>query len=214
MPLIEEPAAGRGATLAVFISGDGGWASIDRQVAGKLVAAGVSVVGLNSLKYFWTRRTPDETGRDLERILRHYLSATGRPDVVLVGYSRGADVLPFMVSRLPEDLKGHVRLIALLGPGRSVDFKFHVVDWLADKRHASDVPTLPEARKLLGVARLLCVYGADDADTICPDLQASSVEVVPLKGSHHFDGAYEELGDLVVRALSAQEAPPPARALP
>ena len=35
--------------------------------------------------------------------------------VVLIGYSLGADVLPFMASRLKPDLVNRVVLIALLG---------------------------------------------------------------------------------------------------
>jgi len=35
---------------------------------------GVSVVGLNSLNYFWKERTPEEAAKGLERILRHYLA--------------------------------------------------------------------------------------------------------------------------------------------
>ena len=42
--------------FAVIISGDGGWASIDRQIGNDLADKGVQVVGLNALKYFWTRK--------------------------------------------------------------------------------------------------------------------------------------------------------------
>jgi len=46
----------------------------------------------------------DRVVQDLTRILRHYLPAWNRQKVVLVGYSMGADVLPFLISRLPADL--------------------------------------------------------------------------------------------------------------
>jgi type IV secretory pathway VirJ component len=42
----------------VLISGDGGWASIDKGIAKALVARGVPVAGLDSLRYFWSERTP------------------------------------------------------------------------------------------------------------------------------------------------------------
>jgi len=60
LPLVELPAAGeRGESpLAVMLSGDGGWAGLDRAVAKVLVARGVPVVGVNSLQYFWNPRTP------------------------------------------------------------------------------------------------------------------------------------------------------------
>lgn len=212
LPLIIAPAAGgvvaraagepTGNILAVFVTGDGGWASIDRGVADVLTGGGIPVVGFNALKYFWSRRTPDQTAADLERVLRYYVAATGRRDLVLVGYSRGADVLPFIVARLSPELRRQVSLVALLGPSRTVDFKFHVADWWKTTNHDTDQPVLPEVTKLLGGVRLLCAYGADDGDTICPSLPAESAEVVRLEGSHHFDGAYAELGRLVLRAAT------------
>lgn len=44
--------------MAVLITGDDGWADIDRDIAAGLTQKGIAVVGLNALKYFWTARTP------------------------------------------------------------------------------------------------------------------------------------------------------------
>ncbi|MHB1239295.1 MAG: AcvB/VirJ family lysyl-phosphatidylglycerol hydrolase, partial [Gammaproteobacteria bacterium] len=72
LPLVEVPAAkDTGDTLGVVISGDGGWAGIDRQLAEQLAAEGIPVVGLDSLQYFWNRRTPDGAALDQARIQNH-----------------------------------------------------------------------------------------------------------------------------------------------
>src|SRR5205823_11210171 len=91
LPLIEVPAT-RGAsdTLVVFVSGDGGWAKIDKSISAILASEGMPVVGLNSLQYFWTKRTPESASRDLQSIIDTHLGT--RKSVLLVGYSRGADV--------------------------------------------------------------------------------------------------------------------------
>ena len=65
----------------LFLSGDGGWASLDKTVATRLSQSGMSVIGLNSRKYFWTARTPETTTRDVERILRHYLQAWHKSEI-------------------------------------------------------------------------------------------------------------------------------------
>ena len=53
LPLMEVHAKGAGHRIFAFIvSGDGGWAKIDRELAHTLSDNGTSVVGLNSLKYF------------------------------------------------------------------------------------------------------------------------------------------------------------------
>jgi type IV secretory pathway VirJ component len=197
LPLVELPAHGRSGELAVIVSGDGGWAGIDRKLGEAFVARGIPVVGLNSLQYFWHARTPDETGRDLARVLRHYLASWGGADVLLVGYSLGADVLPFMVSRLPPDLRARVSLVALLGAGRTASFEFHLTEWLGGAK--GDRPTAPEIARLRGL-RVLCMYGTGEKDSVCPMLPPGAATVVPIEGGHHLGGAYSSLADTILRA--------------
>ncbi len=200
LPLVEVPAKGESQNrFAVIVSGDGGWTSLDRHVGDVLAQAGIAVVGFDSLHYFWTRRTPDGAAADLARILRHYLAAWKKDHVVLVGYSRGADVLPFMVRRLPPELLEHVDLLALLGPSLTVGFEIHVSDFLGGK-HRDDLPILPEATQLR-VRKILCVYGESETETLCPSLPEPLSKPVKLKGAHHFDGAYEEIGKLILDEL-------------
>ncbi|HMA10801.1 MAG TPA: AcvB/VirJ family lysyl-phosphatidylglycerol hydrolase, partial [Steroidobacteraceae bacterium] len=60
LPLVEVQATGAGRDLmAVIISGDGGWAGLDRQIASELSRRGIPVVGIDSLRYFWHARTPE-----------------------------------------------------------------------------------------------------------------------------------------------------------
>jgi len=197
LPLVELPAKGTTGELAVIVSGDGGWASLDRDIGGALAAKGISVVGLNSLQYFWHDRTPDEAGRDLTRVLHHYLEAWNARDVLLVGYSLGAEVLPFMASRLPPDLRSRVRLVALLGPGRTATFEFHVGEWLGRAVHGP--PTAPEIDRLAGL-RVLCLYGTDETDSACP-LVHRGPEVERVPGGHHFGGSYTSLADRILQAF-------------
>src|SRR5712691_5955504 len=93
LPLVEVPATkGASDTLVVFVSGDGGWAAIDKSISKVLADSGMPVVGLNALQYFWTKRTPDSASRDLQWIVENYLASWNKGRVMLVGYSRGADV--------------------------------------------------------------------------------------------------------------------------
>src|SRR5690348_10902118 len=79
LPLVEVRAERRSDLLAVFFSGDGGWTTIDRRVSARLAATGVPVVGVNSLRYFWKERSPEQATQDLVRVLRYYL-ADERPE--------------------------------------------------------------------------------------------------------------------------------------
>src|SRR5438552_9612559 len=165
LPLIEVPSTkGSSDTFVVFVSGDGGWATIDRSISKVLADSGMPVVGLNALQYFWTRRTPESASRDLQWIVENYLTAWKKGRVMMVGYSRGADVLPAMISRLPIELRSKIRLIALLGPSPKVQFEFHVSDWL--RSASSGIAVKPEVDKLRE-QRILCLSGEDDKDSLC-----------------------------------------------
>jgi len=209
LPLVEVPATvPANDSLVVMVSGDGGWAGIDRELAGALAARGYSIVGLNSLQYFWTRRTPDGAGHDLARILNYYLQAWNKQQVLLIGYSRGADVLPFMASRLPPELQSRIKLIALLGLGQNVDFEFHLSDWLpGDGTRSTALPTYPEVQKLRGL-RLICIYGEEEKQSLCRRLTPTSGQALALKGGHHFDGHYKDLATAILNALPAPTNPP------
>jgi type IV secretory pathway VirJ component len=196
LPLVELPAAGGSRTLAVVISGDGGWASLDRQIGETLSQEGISVVGINSLKYFWRARTPDGAAADLTRVLRHYLPAWNASRILLVGYSRGADVLPFMASRLPPDLRDKVRLVALLGVSHRAGFELHLTDFFGGSGRG--MPTVPEIRKLQGMP-VLCFYGSEETDSACRDLSSDLARGVSLLGGHHFGGAYREIARSILR---------------
>ncbi len=200
LPLIEVPAS-RGAsdTLVVFVSGDGGWANIDKAMSRVLAEHGMPVVGLNALQYFWTKRTPESASRDLEGILNTYLGAWKKDRVLFVGYSRGADVLPAMINRLPPQLQAKTRMIALLGASPKVEFEFHVGDWVRSSSKRG-VAVKPEVDRLSG-QNIVCIYGEDDKDSLCPALSGPRVSTVMLKGAHHFDGGYEKLATIVLSRL-------------
>ena len=108
LSLVEVPATNGGErdTLAILLTGDGGWADIDKTLAAGLSAHGIPVVGWSSLGYYWTPRSPAGAAADLQRIIEHYTTTWRRSRVLIVGYSFGADVAPFLVNRLPRVGKG------------------------------------------------------------------------------------------------------------
>jgi len=180
----------------VLLSGDGGWAGLDKNVAAALAARGVDVVGVDSLRYFWSKRTPAGLSGDVDRIVRYYAAQWRKSGVLLVGYSQGADVLPFAVNRLPEATRALVRYSVLMGLGQDASFEFHVGNWLGSDDDEA-LPIRPEAAKL-DPRRTLCIYGADEKDSLCPQLAPASVEALQMPGGHHFDGAYDSLAATIL----------------
>jgi type IV secretory pathway VirJ component len=201
LPIVPTYVEGQSDLFAVFLSGDGGWAGIDKNVAAALTARGISVAGVDSLRYFWTPRTPRGLAADLDRILRYYAFHWNKKRALLIGYSQGADVLPFALNRLPIATRRRVVLAAMLGLDASADFEFHLSSWVMNGD--SGLPVRPEIDRLT-VPAALCIYGDDDADSLCPRLPPSRVRIVKLAGGHHFNGDYDAVAQVVVAAAASR----------
>jgi type IV secretory pathway VirJ component len=189
------PAPARTDTIAIILTGDGGWADLDKHIAEGLAARGIPSIGWSSLRYYWTPRTPEGAAADLARILGHYMSQWSVKRIILVGYSFGADVLPFLVNRLPASVLPHVRAVVLLGPSPTADFEFHVSDWIGHRR-GSQYRTVPEAERL--TPPVVCVRGAGEDDSACRSLKGPHITSVEVGRGHHFSGDYAQLVDLIL----------------
>jgi type IV secretory pathway VirJ component len=201
LPVVEVPAqpdTHAADSFAIIMSGDGGWAGIDQNIATALSAEGIPVVGWDSLRYYWTARTPDGVAADTDRMIRYYLAHFSKKRVLLIGYSQGADVLPFAVNRLPAATKAHVSLVAILGMSEHALFEFHVSSWISDGNSGPE--TLPEVNRIAGIP-VLCIYGEDERDSLCPKLDSSKFKIVKVKGGHHFDGNYAALAGDILSAV-------------
>jgi len=205
LPLIEVPQTGTGNddAFAVLLSGDGGWAGLDKEVARALSERGIPVVGWDTLRYFWTARSPEGLARDLDRTLGYYATAWNRHHALLIGYSQGADVLPFAVNRLPDATRRMIQTTTLLGLGRNAAFEFHLSNWVGA---AAGLPILPEYQKM-SHANTVCVFGAGDKESLCSDFASGTPGIVELSGGHHFDGDYEGLAGLVLKYAGRDQRP-------
>jgi type IV secretory pathway VirJ component len=204
LPVVEVPTQVPGKRFAILVSGDGGWVGLDRGVGGALAEAGVPVVGLDSLRYFWRKKTPDQTARDVARLVAHYRALWGRDEVILVGYSRGADIVPFLPARMPEPERQAVKLVAMLAPGTFAEFEVHVIDLFSSVKR-SDATSTEQAVRTLGGIHALCVRGAEENDSLCPHLaDLGTVKQVVLPGAHHFDRDWPALARIILDAAPAE----------
>jgi type IV secretory pathway VirJ component len=203
LPLIELPVTRLGRAMAVIYSGDGGWRDLDKQVGEVLAGAGIPVVGVDSLRYFWHRQTPERVATDLAAIIEHSGAAWHRDRVALIGYSFGAGVLPFAVRRLEERARARVAQLSLLGLEHRAAFEVSLGEWLGTGGDL--VPVAPEIAHL-EPGLVQCFYGEDEEDTLCPELGKSGVEVIARPGGHHFDGNYQLLAQTILGGLERRLA--------
>src|SRR5882672_8501148 len=161
LPVYEVPAGERqGDRVAILLTGDGGWAGLDQDLSAELAGKGISVAALSSVRYFWQTRTPEQSATDVTRLIDHFLPAWHAHRVLLIGYSFGADALPFIWNRLPQRLQERVDSLSLLGLSATASFEIRVAGWLPGAG-AGELATLPELQRISGLP-LLCVYGSGE----------------------------------------------------
>jgi type IV secretory pathway VirJ component len=154
-------------------------------------AAPCQMRGLKAKKRVnWTPRTPDAAAADLDRVIRHYADAWKKTRMLLVGYSFGADVLPFLVARLPAATRSLVERVTLFGPSRAATFEFRVSSWFGGDR-GKGVSIAPEVERL--TVPVTCVRGADEPDSSCLAFEGPNIRSVTIGRSHHFSGDYDAL---------------------
>jgi type IV secretory pathway VirJ component len=179
--------------VAILFSGNGGWWSIDEKLAAAFRDDGITTYGWSSLAYFVGRRTPDEVAADIGRVA--HLSPPNR-DILLVGYSFGADIIATTFDRLAPDVKSRVRVVALLSLSRSASYAMGVLGPFAPK-----IGTV-KAIRAIGGPKILCVMGREESErSACPSLDPGHVTVVERPGGHHFDGNYGPISDAILRAF-------------
>ncbi|MBI1220129.1 MAG: hypothetical protein GC186_16450 [Rhodobacteraceae bacterium] len=186
--------------IAIILSGDGGWRDIDSSIGKLMQADGVPVVGIDSLRYFWSPRTPQQTARDLATLIRKYRASWSVNNVILIGYSFGADVLPATYLELPQVERNHVRLVSLLGLASNADWQITVSGWLGS--HGSDAtPTLPAAARMPG-SIIQCVNGLEVDNAACAALEKLGASIFITRGGHHFGGEYRKVERAILAAYA------------
>lgn len=168
--------------VAVLLSGDMGFkVGMGPRIARRLVDEGIPVIGVNSLAYYRTRRSPAENEALIAAAVRRALALPGARRVVLIGQSFGADMLQAGLVALPPDLRERVALVALIVPMDTIVYRASPAE-LFDVA-PPDADALATARRLDWVP-VLCIYGQLETDSLCPRLAMSNVERVALPGGH------------------------------
>lgn len=202
IPVVEVPAGQAKDTVTLFLSGDGGWRDLDRDVAGEMAKIGYPVVGIDTLRYYWQHKSPEQSAIDLAELMQHYRQKWGTKRFILTGYSFGADVLPAIYNRLAESEQQRVDAIILLAFARTGSFEIEVEGWLGNA--GKEAATGPEMAKL-PAAKVVCIYGEEEADESgCTDKTAVG-QAMKLPGGHHFDENYPALAQRLVDIIEKRQ---------
>lgn len=204
LPLTIVPALPNSKMPMVFmISGDGGWTSFDHTLAETFAKKGIPVVGLDAQKYFWNAKTPQETTVEITKAVSHYLQQWNKKSFILVGYSFGACVAPFVANRFPDFLKKSLSGICLISPEEFGDFEIHVSDMLSIGSRNKQFDVLSEIRKIKEI-KPVCIFGEEEDPLIRQRFESPGVKIITLPGSHHFNNNYSLIVENILKNIFAQ----------
>jgi len=186
---------GAGAAV-IFVSGDGGWADLDRGVAKGLAARGIAVVGWNTLRYFWKEKTPSVFAADLAGVVG---ALPADVTVFAGGYSFGAETIPVVVATDPALQR--IAGLTLLAPGPYATFEVSPLDWLRGSEKPNEHPV---AAAIDHATRpVLCLVPEDDPGSGCPPVGGPGYTRATIAGGHHFGADYDELASRVASFVKA-----------
>lgn len=181
--------------FVLYISGDGGLNQFSTGVGTAIYNAGYSITAVNAKSYFWSKKTPEQTVADIAAYLTQQFTNRQNQQLVLAGYSFGADVIPFIVNGLSAELRQKLVSVILLSPSASTDFEIHMSDILGGNKKR-DMDVVAEINKMQ-VPKAALIFGSDEDGYPTGTIKTKNISSEKLQGGHHFDGNTDE----VVKAM-------------
>ncbi|MES1218879.1 MAG: AcvB/VirJ family lysyl-phosphatidylglycerol hydrolase [Bacteroidota bacterium] len=168
-----------------YISGDGGWNKFSNAFVQNLNNKGYEIVGLNAREYFWHKKNAAQTAKDMSALISTHMKTVKNKSFILIGYSFGADVMPFVVTHSSASITDSLRYIILMSPSTKTDFEVHVSELLGIG-NSSGESVAAEINKIN--SPVLFVFGDKEDDFPVKDIRIKNYKTEKLPGGHHYDG--------------------------
>lgn len=175
--------------LIVYISGDGGMNNFTNSLIRSLNKKGYAVLALDAKDYFWHKKEPQQFAKAMNQAIATYLKNKKRNSFIVLGYSFGADVTPFLITRFPSSLTIKCKDVVLLSPSANTDFEIKVLDMLGwGKSKGKNV--VNELNKV--TAPVILFFGKDENNFPINEVSIKK-QVVVMEGGHHYDNNADDL---------------------
>ncbi len=198
-PVKEWASASQDKPLVFYLSGDGGLNKFSNSLCDGINRKGYEVIELNSKSYFWDKKTPERTAIDVNNYLVKKISGRKNQQIVMIGYSFGADVLPFILSRLPKDLHDKILASFLMASSGSTDFEIHWADIFGGNAKR-DMDVVSEINKLVD-DKIIIISSSDDRHLEANKITLKRYTHEILPGGHHFDGDTDEIVRVILNDM-------------
>ena len=185
--------------LIMYITGDGGWNKFSKNLAAALAGQGYPVVALNANDYFWKKKTSAQTAADITLLIKTYQKIWNRKKVTFIGYSFGADVVPFVFNRLPADLTVSITNICLLSVSTTTDFEIHLTVMFGGNLKGGE-SVVAELNKIT-TKPIALIFGEDETGFPLSQLKNKNFTHITLVGGHHYDDDETSLSKTIIQQI-------------
>jgi type IV secretory pathway VirJ component len=200
VPLRESVSQGNNNYYVILLTGNGGWKDLVESVTSYLNSKNVSVLSINTKEYLLSEKGPAQIACDLQSLIDRYNTKWGQQKFVLIGYSMGAEVLPFAVNCMEERYISDINDLILIGPWQKATFKVKLADYLYEVNKGADIYE-ELLRMKLKKAYVIC---DDNEFSICHKDLEGVIDHDLMGGGHHFGGDYNALSSLIGKRLNLQ----------
>lgn len=185
--------------MVLYITGDGGWNKFSRNLAIALAGNGYPVASLNANEYFWKKKTPAQTAADITLLIKTCQLNWNRKKIILLGYSFGADVMPFVYNLLPADLNTQVTNICLLSVSTHTDFEIHLMAMLGAGFNKGE-SVVAEINKINNKPVTL-IFGEGENSFPLNQLKIKNYTQITLDGGHHYNENEALLSNTIIQNI-------------
>lgn len=187
--------------IIFYISGDAGFNTFTKGFGTNLHSLGYDVFALNTKSYFWNKKTPEQASRDIENYINQQLQGRKNQQVVLLGFSFGADVTSFVYNRFTDDLKNKIRKVFIMGPSKSNDFQIHLGEYFGVEPKGS-LQVIPEINKMGTVPVMVILSDFEFAHFPYHNITlGSNYRMKHIPGNHHYGNNTQMLAHFINDAL-------------
>lgn len=184
--------------LILYITGDGGWNKFSRTLSKNFADKGYPVIALDASKYFWDKKTALQTATDVTKLILTYQQLWKKKKILLIGYSFGADVMPFVFNHLNKEQTAAIVNISLLSPSTHTDFEIHILGLFGADSGGESVSN---AINKITAKPITLIFGSEEKGFPEKALTNKNYSIIKLSGGHHYDGDEANVADTILKQL-------------
>lgn len=164
-----------------YMTGDGGYSPFSENLCRLFQKCHCNVISLDN-SYFWGGKKLEEVTLSFEQVVRQVEVKKKMERMMVVGYSFGADITPFIVNHLSEEIRNRISEVVLLSPSKMTNLKIDLMS-LFFPEHSGKLDVISEINEI----KLPVKVVLNDNDSFSDSAFKEGVKVKRIPGNHHFD---------------------------